>query len=152
MDALPAVCIQEEAELLLEMQDIRDLFGMDNLTCWPSPFKILSEHWLTSSYFPDLSALCHFISFSVLSSHLVIGLKGSPILKGSIYYLLEGIDCQVLKKTYRSSFAIIKSNGFLQWIFTLFNPFLENHEILQDQTSLVSVHRLSLGTLKMKFY
>lgn len=94
MDALPAVCIQEEAELLLEMQDIRDLFGMNNLTCWPSPFKILSQHWLTS-YFPDLSALCHFILFSVLSSHLVIGLKDSPILKGSIYYLVERIDCQV---------------------------------------------------------
>lgn len=32
MDALSALCIQEEAELLLEMQDIRDLFGVNNLT------------------------------------------------------------------------------------------------------------------------
>lgn len=32
MDALSAVCIQEEAQLLLEMQDIRDLFGVNDLT------------------------------------------------------------------------------------------------------------------------
>lgn len=32
MDALSTVCIQEEAELLLEMQDIRDLFGVNDLT------------------------------------------------------------------------------------------------------------------------
>lgn len=32
MDALLAVRIQEEAQLLQEMQDIGDLFGMNDLT------------------------------------------------------------------------------------------------------------------------
>lgn len=32
MDALSVVCIQEEAELLLEMQDMRDMFGVTDLS------------------------------------------------------------------------------------------------------------------------
>ena len=36
MGSLSALCIQEEEELLLVRQDIRDLFGVNDLTLQPA--------------------------------------------------------------------------------------------------------------------
>ncbi len=79
MDALSAVCILEEAELVLEMQDIRDLFGVNDLTLqaaipdtvitlacsFPLPSVSLAGSFLL---YYSICAFSCFILFSVLSS------------------------------------------------------------------------------------